>query len=718
MAALLPVIVITILTVRQESRMLTEAEKELDVLANLNIAQIAKDVYNLCRTTNELLQERLSKALGYGNEVIEEKGGLSFSGKDVIWNAVNQYTGNTEEVKLPGMLIGGKPVLKTVDMNQYLPVVDDVMQTFNLTCTIFQRMNEQGDMLRVATNVPNMQNERAIGTFIPQTNPDGTENPVIKTILEGEIYRGLAYVVDKWYLTVYEPIFNENGRVSGILYAGETLNSVKSLRDGVLRISVGKTGYVYVLGGKLHNKGRYIISKNGERDGENILDSKDEEGDFFIKDIVENAVKLKPGEVYFKEYKWKNPGEPAARGKIAAVTYFEPWDWVIGAGVYKDDYYETKEKLEEKFFILLERLIFFGAAILILSIVLAVILSNRITKPIKFINTLAKKIADGRLKEAKYQIGEKLSAARSSRRKEETTELMQSFAKMTDNLFSLIGQVQQSGIQVTTSATEISASARQLEATVAQQAASTKEVTASSREISESAGELVKAMQRSGGTVEDTVSTAESGREQLEELDTTMKSLTNATACISTRLSVINDKADKISGIVTTINKISDQTNLLSLNASIEAEKAGDYGKGFSVVAREISRLADQTAIATKDIEFMVKEMQGSVSSGVMEMDKFGKQVSSGAEKINGITANIESIINQVHLLIPEFNNIDGAIKSQSEGAAQINEAMHQLNEAAIQTKEALSEFRNVTLQLNEAVKGLQKEVSHFKISK
>jgi len=86
-----------------------------------------------------------------------------------------------------------------------------------------------------------------------------------------------------------------------------------------------------------------------------------------------------------------------------------------------------------------------------------------------------------------------------------------------------------------------------------------------------------------------------------------MKQLAEATTSISSKLSVISDKAGNINSVVTTINMVADQTNLLSLNAAIEAEKAGEYGLGFAVVAREIQRLADQTALATRDIETMVK---------------------------------------------------------------------------------------------------------------
>src|SRR3974390_3437909 len=110
-------------------------------------------------------------------------------------------------------------------------------------------------------------------------------------------------------------------------------------------------------------------------------------------------------------------------------------------------------------------------------------------------------------------------------------------------------------------------------------------------------------------------------------MDRTMRQLAESTGSIGSKLSVISENANGITLMVTTITKVADQTNLLSINAAIEAEKAGEAGRGFLVVAREIRRLADQTAVATLDIEQMVRHMQSAVSSGVMEMDRFSEPV-------------------------------------------------------------------------------------------
>src|SRR5439155_4976801 len=122
------------------------------------------------------------------------------------------------------------------------------------------------------------------------------------------------------------------------------------------------------------------------------------------------------------------------------------------------------------------------------------------------------------------------------------------------------------------------------------------------------------------------------GQQSISRMEETMGLFIEAVGVINSKLAVLNEKAGNINQVVTTITKVADQTNLLSLNAAIEAEKAGEYGRGFAVVATEIRRLADQTAVATYDIEQMVKEMQSAVSAGVMGMDKFSEEVRKGVD--------------------------------------------------------------------------------------
>jgi methyl-accepting chemotaxis protein WspA len=199
-------------------------------------------------------------------------------------------------------------------------------------------------------------------------------------------------------------------------------------------------------------------------------------------------------------------------------------------------------------------------------------------------------------------------------------------------------------------------------------------------------------------------------------MHTAMEHMESASRTISGRLEAINEKAENITAVVTTINKVADQTNLLSLNAAIEAEKAGEYGRGFTVVAREIRRLADQTAVATLDIDQMVKEMQSAVSAGVMEMDKFIAEVRHSAEDVEKISTQLTRIIERVQTLSPQFEAVSVAMDNQSEHAHDINHAITQLNEEMQQTTESFKETFLAMEELSEAASDLLQGVSRFKV--
>jgi len=300
---------------------------------------------------------------------------------------------------------------------------------------------------------------------------------------------------------------------------------------------------------------------------------------------------------------------------------------------------------------------------------------------------------------------------------DELGKLQNSIHSMVDSLSSLVRQIQTSGIQITTSTTQIAASGKQLEATVAEQLASTNEVTATAQQIAATSKNVVRAMDDVKLQAIETADSAANSYQNLDQMENVMRELVTATTAITSKLDVMHEKANNINTVVTTITKVADQTNLLSLNAAIEAEKAGEYGTGFAVVAREIRRLADQTAVATLEIEQMVKEMQGAVSIGVMEMDHFSKTVTSAVEDVVRISDQIQGVIEQVKGLTPKFELVGQSIDEQSQGAQQISEAMQQLSEGSQQTSDALRESNRALEVLDDSSQTLRSEISRFHVA-
>ncbi|GAB5562368.1 MAG: hypothetical protein SynsKO_40150 [Synoicihabitans sp.] len=288
--------------------------------------------------------------------------------------------------------------------------------------------------------------------------------------------------------------------------------------------------------------------------------------------------------------------------------------------------------------------------------------------------------------------------------------------RLVNDLVVLVGAVQQSGLEVNTSITEIASTAKEQQATASEVAATTTEIGATSREISATSKELVKTMGEAATIADESARLAGSGQAGLNRMEDTMHQIMEAAGAINTKLGVLNEKAGNINQVVTTITKVADQTNLLSLNAAIEAEKAGEYGRGFAVVATEIRRLADQTAVATYDIEQMVKEMLSAVSAGVMGMDKFSEEVRRGVDEVRDVSGQLAQIIEHVQTMTPSFESVNEGMQAQSTGAEQISDALGQLSEAAQQTVESLQQSGAAIDQLNETASRLKSGVERIKL--
>jgi methyl-accepting chemotaxis protein WspA len=299
--------------------------------------------------------------------------------------------------------------------------------------------------------------------------------------------------------------------------------------------------------------------------------------------------------------------------------------------------------------------------------------------------------------------------------KDEIGQLGQGINAMIAKIHAVVAKVRESSLHLLSTASQIAATSKQQENTVQDLSSSTTEIAAAVREISATGKELSGTMGEVNDRANQAATLAAAGRSRLIDMESTMQQLVESTASISAKLALIREKADNINVVVTTITKVADQTNLLSINAAIEAEKAGEYGRGFLVVAREIRRLADQTAVATLDIENMVRHMHDAVSAGVMQMDKFSEEVRLGVERVAEINSQMGQITEEVRTVSDRFRLVNEGMHNQSIGAEQINEAMLTVSNGTVQTVASLDEFNKATAHLRESVKSLNDEIAQFK---
>ncbi len=717
-SALLPVLAMALIMEWQQARVASRVDQEIDRVTNYCFHLVVSDVYNSCVASNGLMQRRVDDALSVAHMLVQKAGPVTFSGETkVAWEAQNQVSRQKSRIELPQMRIGDVAMIPGRSADDASPIVDDVRRLLGAQCSIFQRMNEAGDMLRVDTTVLTTEGQRALGTYIPAVEPDGKPNPVVAAIRRGERYRGSAFAVDDWYLTAYEPLRDATGAVVGMLSVGVLQESEQALRSAIQSAEIGNKGYIFVTYGRdVGNETRFVLVQGKQVNEQNAQMLLDVKGRPVFREIADRALRLKAGQVAQETLVWQDGRDNEPVEKHVVYAYYPDWNWVVGLVAYPEDTLGPKQEAERAIDELQEWSTLGGISFLVLAVGLAWLLGGYLARPIGFLTDVSRRVAAGDISGASTLLQQGSQARRLERAQDETGQLYAAIVTMTENLGSLIGQVKSASRQLVSTAAEIGGAAKLQENTMHDFGSSTNEIAAAVKEISATSQELCKTMGSVAESANTTAEVAARGQGAIAEREAAIKLMTEATASISTRLNAISDKANAINGVVTTITKIADQTNLLSLNAAIEAEKAGEYGLGFAVVAREVRRLADQTAVATLDIEEMVREMQAAVSSGVSEMGKFSVEIKEGMDKVAEMGHRMGDILRQVQALTPRFDAVTEGMQSQALGARQISEAVSGLNSAARQTTLALDGFNRTARSLQDAVEALNKAMSKFSV--
>jgi methyl-accepting chemotaxis protein len=723
------------------------AEAEVRELIDADLDHITEGVYNLVKAQDEAVQLKVNHDLNVARYVLHHEGSVTLSGETVPWTAVNQYTQEAMEVELPMMMVGGAWLGRNTDLETETLVVDEVKELVGGTATIFQRVNEQGDILRVATNVEKLDGTRAIGTYIPAVNPDGTPNPVVSTVMQGETYRGLAYVVNAWYITAYEPILDGRGEIVGVLYVGVKQENVESLRQAILETRVGETGYVYILGGKGDDRGHYIISKDGEQDGLNIWEAKDSEGRYFIQSIVEKAISLEPGQFATERYPWRNPGEPKPRWKVARIAYYEPWDWVIGVGAYEEEFEEINAQLQASRSRMIGLFVVAGICLVTLGGATAWVIARGISAPLSVVTQAVTRLAEddlpGLIQSIQAVAAGDLSttihletAPIEVRSGDELEDMARAFnamnaalttagralSQMVAGLRDLVGHVVASAKNVGGAANELSAAAdqaawasqqvaaaiQQIAQGTAHQSASVAQATGAVAQVTHMIDSVARGAQEQSTAV--TRSTEVTTRisnavEQVVASAQRMENVRKIVELASQKVYEMGARSRQIVAITNLLEEIAGQTNILALNAAVEAAKAKEHGKGFAVVANEVRRLARDSSTGTQEIAALIRAVQRVVAEAVAAMEESASQVnlqvtdiSTVTQKMSASTSELVNAANAVSAVVEE--NI-AATEEMSAGAGKVTQAMKNISAISEENTAASEGVKTSVAQMN-----------------
>lgn len=300
--------------------------------------EVVQSAYFMCQVTERLLQKRADGLI----EGIE--GVMSMLGEPALgpgrqnWEVRSPEDGRVREVGLPPLKI----YHQASERRDLAGLVAALQRRVPGEITILQYLNERGDQVKIYCTLDKILGPDQPTELIPAQMPGGQPDVSQGPLQRGEIVVRPEYVHGRLYLSIHRPL-REGRKTIGVLILRVVDPDLDRLRENLLQLQLGQTGYVFVLKATGAQRGHYVISRAGERDGEDIWDSSDAAGRPFIQSLIAQALSLDPRKkrisvpILFERYPWKNPGDQHARYKTAAFTYFEPWDWALGAGYYEDE---------------------------------------------------------------------------------------------------------------------------------------------------------------------------------------------------------------------------------------------------------------------------------------------------------------------------------------------------------------------------------------------
>jgi methyl-accepting chemotaxis protein len=760
----LTVVILTLIVVVQKSRLAPILGSYLDAQAFEEADKMVQTIRDTCDGVQAQGRRQLEHSLSVARELLQKKGAVSVGTESVSWDAENQVNEKIIKVELPKYMVGGEWFGKNTDRAVASLVVDDTKHFTDSEATIFQRMNDAGDMMRVSTSILKADGTRAIGTYVPVQNPDGTANPVLASVLKGQAYRGRATALNAAYDAVYEPIWDtSHQKVIGMLFVGTNMTqATKAVRDTILKITFGKSGYMYAFGSKGDLRGRYIVSQNGKQDGANVWETKDADGNLVVQDIIQKGLESKAGRSEKVDYLWTDTGSSKPRQKFVAVGYYEPWDWVIGGSAYYDEYRQSQAAALGT----LTELLWWTVGVALVLALVALFVSHKlslgITRPLTVLTDTAQRVAGGD-NAVRMEIGSddeigKLGDAFNSmldariKAKEDTDDykklqqgiqqLLQVTADASDgdltvrapvtegalgnvsdavnlmleNVGALIKNVQESAKVVAKSAMEIQASSEQLasgantqNAEIVNTSSAVQEMAANTESVSSNAVAANEAANRAKRA-------AEEGAKAVLDVITGMDLIRENVQAGAKKIKRLGERSMEISTIVNAINQISAQTNMLALNAAIEAARAGEHGRGFTVVAEEVRKLAERAAVATQEIEKLVTSIQAETNESVTSMEQQTSQVEEGSKIVSAAGASLERIREASGQSADLINEISLAAKQQVRGANGVVVAMQTVSQIAHQAQGGAGATKRATESLVSLANELLGRAAKFKV--